>query len=90
MSANQNDTTTALNPGAGGDSMDESLVVQSDGATLAKRPRVVMGFDDGRLIDDGHEGNVVIAMPVALAPELHDQVNEMIDLLRDIRELLMR
>lgn len=43
------DTTTTLNPGAGGDVMDESLVKQSDGSTQAKRPRVVAGDDDGNL-----------------------------------------
>src|SRR5438132_244049 len=37
---NPNDTITVLNPGAGGDPMDESLVTQSDGATQGKRPRV--------------------------------------------------
>lgn len=31
--------------------MDESLVIQSDGVTQAKRPRVVPAHDDGRLAD---------------------------------------
>lgn len=39
------DTTTTLNAGSGGDVMDESLVTQSDGATQAKRPRVVIAGD---------------------------------------------
>lgn len=43
-----NDTTTTLNPGSAGDVMDESLVTQEDG-TEAKRPRVVLGDDDGAL-----------------------------------------
>jgi len=43
------DTVTVLNPGVAGDSMDESLVTQSDGVTQAKRPRVVPGGDDGKL-----------------------------------------
>ena len=43
------DTTTQLNPGSGGDLMDESLVTQADRVTQAKRPRVVQGFDDGTL-----------------------------------------
>jgi hypothetical protein len=43
-----NDTTTTLNAGNGGDVMDESLVTQTDG-TEAKRPRVVVGSDDGGL-----------------------------------------
>lgn len=43
------DTTTVLNPGVGGDSMDESLVTQSDGTTQVKRPRVVPGDDEGNL-----------------------------------------
>jgi hypothetical protein len=41
------DTTTTLNAGSGGDSMDESLATQSDGITTAKRPRVVLGGDTG-------------------------------------------
>lgn len=44
------DTTTQLNVGTGGDQMDESLVTQSDRVTQAKRPRVVMGDDDGDLL----------------------------------------
>lgn len=44
------DTTTVLNPGVGGDSMDESSVKQADGDTSAKRARVDLGFgsDDAR------------------------------------------
>jgi hypothetical protein len=49
-----NNATTQLNPGAGGDLMDESLVVQAPLSTQAvgtsaKRPRVVPGGDDGSL-----------------------------------------
>jgi len=44
------DTTTTLNPGSGGDTMDESLVTQADRVTQAKRPRVVLGDDDGDLL----------------------------------------
>lgn len=40
------DTTTVLNPGVGGDSMDESQVSNSVPA-LVKRPRVVIGGDAG-------------------------------------------
>jgi hypothetical protein len=41
------DTTTTLNPGAAGDVMDESLALQGDGLTSAKRPRVTIGGDVG-------------------------------------------
>ena len=44
------DTTTILNPGVGGDAMDESQVAQTSGAN-AKRPRVVLGNDLGQLTD---------------------------------------
>lgn len=47
-----NDTTTQLNTGSGGDLMDESLVTQADGVTAAKRPRVVLGDDNGELYGD--------------------------------------
>lgn len=51
--ATPNDTTTTLNPGVGGDVMDESLVTQEvDGLTAAKRPRVVLGGDGGELFGD--------------------------------------
>lgn len=39
-----NDTDTILNPGIGGDRMDESLVTRPD-TSQAKRPRVVLGGD---------------------------------------------
>jgi hypothetical protein len=55
------DTTTELNAGSGGDIMDESLVLQSDGTTEAKRPRVVPGFDDGSLQSYKRRGTVVEA-----------------------------
>lgn len=51
-----NDTTTTLNPGAGGDSMDESNVLEptfSTGAaptSVGKRPRVVIGGEQGRAV----------------------------------------
>lgn len=51
-----NDTTTALNPGSGGDSMGESLVLQKDlaspttGGSLVKHARVVLTDDDGRAV----------------------------------------
>lgn len=44
------DTTTTLNPGVGGDVMDESLVTNSSG-TSAKRPRVVLGNELGQVVD---------------------------------------
>lgn len=41
------DTTTVLNSGSGGDSLDESALVQADGSTEVKRARVDIGFGDG-------------------------------------------
>lgn len=55
------DTTTELNAGTGGDIMDESLVLQADGTTEAKRPRVVPGFDDGSLQSHERRGTIVEA-----------------------------
>ena len=42
-----NDTTTTLNPGVGGDVMDESLITQAGtgAGTVAKRQRVVIAGD---------------------------------------------
>lgn len=50
MSTADNATTTNLNPGVGGDSMNESLITQADGQTQAKSPRVVLQLDDGTLV----------------------------------------
>ena len=50
------DTTTILNPSAGGDVLGESQARQPDlasptsGGTLVKMPRVVAADDDGRLL----------------------------------------
>lgn len=60
-----NDTTTLLNPGVGGDTMDESLVLQSDAVTSAKRPRVVIGGNAG--YDTAEEVNDLV-QPVSEDP----------------------
>jgi hypothetical protein len=44
-----NDTSTVLNPGVGGDTMDESTVTQVTTGTATKRARVAVGGDDGAL-----------------------------------------
>lgn len=54
-----NDATTVLNPGVGGDTMDESTVNQTavnGTVTATKRARVVIGFDDGSLL--GYDGDM--------------------------------
>lgn len=55
------DTTTTLNPGVGGDVMDESQATQASG-TVAKRPRVVIGNDVGQLVDAQQIIDVLSAM----------------------------
>ena len=71
------DATTVLNPGVGGDSMDESQHFQRDGATQAKSPRVVLVLDDGSVI------GVAKPLPVALS-SADSRV------LADIRDLLKK
>lgn len=62
MAGSLNDTSTTLYPGTGGDVMDESLVMQTDG-TQAKRTRVVPGADDGTLQSfDNAAGRVAAAV----------------------------
>ncbi len=51
------DTTTTLNPGSSGDVLDETLALQSDGVTQAKRPRVVIGGNTGW---DGSTNDLVL------------------------------
>ena len=56
------DTTTTLNPGVGGDVMDEALITQpGDGTTQAKRPRVQIG---------GGASGAALVEPVAAEPAL--------------------
>lgn len=69
-----NDSVTTLNPGSGGDSVDSSLVTQSNGTVQAKRQRVVLGGDAGQCPDgqtdlvqpiDADPGASPSALPVA-------------------------
>lgn len=57
------DATTTLNPGTGGDSMDESLVTQPSGPS-AKRPRVVIGGDSGTSTNQTND----LVQPVSADP----------------------
>ena len=43
------DTSTLLNVGVGGDTMDESSITQVATGTVAKRARIAVGGDDGSL-----------------------------------------
>lgn len=84
-----NDTTTVLNGTsvAGGDAMDESLVYQADGATLAKRPRVDLGYSvntqQERTVDQLHP------LPTQDA-ELITVVRELIEEVRQLRLVVMQ
>jgi hypothetical protein len=72
-------TTTTLNPGSGGDVMDESLVTQSDGSTQAKRPRVVIGGDasGSALVDpvNADPGPSPYSIPTLLIALVNDTPN---------------
>ena len=67
----ERDTTTTLNSGTGGDSLDESNILEADFATgaapvsVGKRPRVVIGGEMSRdaLIEPMREGDGY-ALPV--------------------------
>jgi len=80
--AKPSDTTTTLNAGSGGDVMDESSVYQSDGVTIAKRPRVVLGDDDGNLLGGG-------GLPLKTADnEIAEALTQIADDIHAIRFLL--
>lgn len=87
----RNDTTTTINAPtvAGGDRMDESIVTQSDGTTQAKRPRVVVGDDLGRLAEliIFADGRAVFPVYDQLARGDRDRTNQ---LLEDIKMLLIQ
>lgn len=79
----ENDTTTVLSPAAapGGDVMDESLVVQSDGVTAAKRERVDVGFQ----AYDEQERIVSTTMPLPVGDK--EAVEALQQIASDIREI---
>ncbi len=74
------DSIIALNPGAGGDNMDATALLASDGVTVVKRERISIGAD-------GREG-------VFLSPESLNQLmglmEEQVILLREIRDHLFQ
>lgn len=81
------DTTTTLNTGSGGDVMDETSALQSDGLTTAKRPRVVLGGDAGYngTINDlvqpvnADPGNSPMSLPALMMGLVNDAVNAYVD-----------
>lgn len=75
------DTVTTLNPGAAGDSMDETLATQADGITAAKRPRVQVGVETDPMVP-------ALSLISAKHP-LPVETPEEIRLLRDIRDALV-
>lgn len=78
------DASTTLNPGAGGDVLDESLVDRSDG-TSVKRARVALGDDAGNVLG----ANGYDELPVkASAPSTDERLDTMIELLGKINEHL--
>lgn len=77
--AGQNDTTTQLTTGVGGDLMDETNATQADGQTRAKRPRVEMAIGgDGPLVTSG------VPMPVELCENDRARFDRMIELLEKL------
>lgn len=82
----ENDTTTVLSPAAapGGDVMDESLIVQSDGVTQAKRERVDLGFQ----ANDPQERLVSTTMSLPVGDrEVADLLRQLLGEVRAVREL---
>lgn len=65
------DTTTVLNPGVGGDSMDESRIIEQNLTTgavdlVGKRPRVCIGGEIERdvIVEPENEGDGSYSLPV--------------------------
>ena len=88
------DTTVELNPGSGGDSMDESNILVADFATggapasIGKRPRVVLGAEQDRTgIEPVRESSTLNGLPVVDA-ELRQMLRGMLDQRRRRLELL--
>lgn len=93
-----NDTTTELNPGTGGDVMDESNVLEPSFATgaapasVGKRPRVVLGGQKSReaIIEPIQDGEGY-ALPVVdlEARALLAQILESDQRTRELLEILV-
>lgn len=77
--ASPSDTTTTLNPGASGDSLDETLVAGVPGTVGAKRARVVVAGD--------RPGDPFVL--VSDLNELRGLMSRQVELLAEIRNLLM-
>lgn len=64
-------TTTILNPGVGGDTMDETAVYENDSTgvpvLVGKRPRVTIGGESDRsaIIEPNVETNGSVSLPVS-------------------------
>jgi len=64
-------TTTVLNPGVGGDTMDETAVYENDSTgvptLVGKRPRVTIGGENDRsaIIEPNVENDGTVSLPVA-------------------------
>lgn len=87
MPTTPNDTTTTLNSGSGGDLMDESLVTQEDG-TEAKRPRVVLGGDDGSLAAFATDAESRVGLVVVLDAGSRAVLDELLVAQRKTNDLL--
>ena len=90
--ATQYDSTTVLNPGTGGSTMDESSLQDQSGTEIAKRSRIVIGGEqdrsaivEPRLVEPGQ-----YALPVILSPSSFDALVEIRNLLTEIRDELKR
>lgn len=86
------DTTTTLNAGSAGDNMDETLVTYIDTTgvqTTTKRPRVILGGDDGSLIDKMTLRDGVFCLPT-YDDDLVSRLDTTNELLEDIADSLAK
>jgi hypothetical protein len=90
--ASGNDTTTTLNPGVGGDSLDESAVYDKDGTLLGKRARVVLGGEQSRnaVVEPVLVGAGQYGIPVLLDPSAFNALMRIEGLLREMLTELRR
>lgn len=87
-----NDSFTELNEGSGGSKMDESALVQTTGETAVetevKRPRVVLGGNDGSLVDVVRHTGGKTSLPVVVEETLLHAVERNNELLEQILHVL--
>lgn len=78
--ATPNDAITVLNPGAGGDSMNDTISTQSDGVTRVKSERIVQIDDNGAFIARGNPLDTTDVQALEVLEDIRDLLRQLVRL----------